>query len=226
MVSPSSVNTRVMPTLRPTSPKLMILLPFYKGADCNWSAIQKIKSETARAAVKCETRTTLHISHFTFHALQLNFHVHAGGQIELHQRIDRLVGGINNIHQPQMRADFELVARRLVDVRRAQNIETLLARRQRYRSFDDRAGTFGGIDNFERRLIDQPIVERLQANANLLAFDSGHCRYSITLATTPAPTVRPPSRMANRKPSSIAISGTAATEIDTLSPGITISVPC
>jgi len=29
--------------------------------------------------------------------------------------------------------------------------------------------------------------------------------YSIILATTPAPTVRPPSRIAKRKPSSIAI---------------------
>jgi hypothetical protein len=49
--------------------------------------------------------------------------------------------------------------------------------------------------------------------------------YSITFATTPAPTVRPPSRIAKRSPSSIAIGAIRSTTICTLSPGITISVP-
>jgi len=49
--------------------------------------------------------------------------------------------------------------------------------------------------------------------------------YSIILATTPAPTVRPPSRIANRNPSSIAIGAINVTSIFTLSPGITISTP-
>ena len=47
----------------------------------------------------------------------------------------------------------------------------------------------------------------------------------MILATTPAPTVRPPSRMAKRRPSSIAIGAISSTSIATLSPGITISVP-
>ena len=47
----------------------------------------------------------------------------------------------------------------------------------------------------------------------------------MTLETTPAPTVRPPSRMAKRKPSSIAIGAISFTVIFTLSPGITISMP-
>jgi len=49
--------------------------------------------------------------------------------------------------------------------------------------------------------------------------------YLMTLATTPAPTVRPPSRMAKRRPSSIAIGWIRLTTIFTLSPGITISTP-
>jgi hypothetical protein len=49
--------------------------------------------------------------------------------------------------------------------------------------------------------------------------------YAVIFATTPAPTVRPPSRMAKRKPSSIAIGAINSTSIDTLSPGITISTP-
>ena len=50
-------------------------------------------------------------------------------------------------------------------------------------------------------------------------------RYSVIEATTPAPTVRPPSRIAKRSFSSIAIGTISSTSIVTLSPGITISVP-
>jgi len=46
----------------------------------------------------------------------------------------------------------------------------------------------------------------------------------MILATTPAPTVRPPSRMAKRSPSSMAIGAISLTVMLTLSPGITISL--
>src|SRR5690606_11567605 len=49
--------------------------------------------------------------------------------------------------------------------------------------------------------------------------------YFTTAVTTPAPTVRPPSRIANRRPSSIAIGLINSTDNSTLSPGITISTP-
>jgi hypothetical protein len=49
--------------------------------------------------------------------------------------------------------------------------------------------------------------------------------YSSIAETTPAPTVRPPSRIAKRRPSSIAIGAIKFTVIAMLSPGITISVP-
>ena len=48
--------------------------------------------------------------------------------------------------------------------------------------------------------------------------------YSVMEVTTPAPTVRPPSRMAKRSPSSMATGVISSTPICTLSPGITISV--
>ena len=49
--------------------------------------------------------------------------------------------------------------------------------------------------------------------------------YLVIFATTPEPTVRPPSRIAKRRPSSMAIGAISLTPIVTLSPGITISVP-
>ena len=49
--------------------------------------------------------------------------------------------------------------------------------------------------------------------------------YFVTEVTTPEPTVRPPSRMAKRRPSSIAIGVISSTSISTLSPGMHISTP-
>jgi hypothetical protein len=53
----------------------------------------------------------------------------------------------------------------------------------------------------------------------------GRAAYSMIVATTPAPTVRPPSRMAKRSFSSMAIGAISSTSNFRLSPGITISVP-
>src|SRR5215213_10884259 len=47
--------------------------------------------------------------------------------------------------------------------------------------------------------------------------------YSTTSETVPAPTVRPPSRIAKRNPFSIAMGAINSISIATLSPGITIS---
>ena len=58
---------------------------------------------------------------------------------------------------------------------------------------------------------------------------SRHCRgtadYSRIFVTTPEPTVRPPSRMAKRRPSSHAIGVIKVISMSMLSPGITISTP-
>lgn len=48
---------------------------------------------------------------------------------------------------------------------------------------------------------------------------------ALILVTWPAPTVRPPSRMANFRPSSMATGWMSSTFISVLSPGMTISVP-
>ncbi|EJK49222.1 hypothetical protein THAOC_31924 [Thalassiosira oceanica] len=49
--------------------------------------------------------------------------------------------------------------------------------------------------------------------------------YSTILVTIPVPTVRPPSRMLNRRPASIGTGVISSTSSVVLSPGITISVP-
>ena len=49
--------------------------------------------------------------------------------------------------------------------------------------------------------------------------------YSATSVTTPEPTVRPPSRIAKRRPFSIAMGVISSTFMTTLSPGMHISTP-
>src|SRR4029079_14766365 len=101
------------------------------------------------------------------------------------------------------------------------------------------------------RLIDDGVIERLETDADstshvlsLVRWEPGRgnrelepndrlpvpgsqfpTSYFKILVTTPAPTVRPPSRIANRSCSSIAIGVINSIVIWMLSPGITISVP-
>ena len=62
---------------------------------------------------------------------------------------------------------------------------------------------------------------------DILLICSAYCfrDYSTIEATLPEPTVRPPSRIANVRPCSIAIGWISSIDISTLSPGIHISVP-
>src|SRR3546814_20986515 len=71
---------------------------------------------------------------------QLDFHVHARGEVELHQRVDRLRGGLHDVEQPLVGAHLELLARLLVDVRTAVHGALLDTRRQRDRTANKGAG--------------------------------------------------------------------------------------
>jgi len=62
-----------------------------------------------------------------FGAEGLDLHVDRRGEIQLHQRVDRLGCGLQNVDQPLVRSNLELLARLLVDVRRAQDAELVLA---------------------------------------------------------------------------------------------------
>src|SRR5712691_9126578 len=91
-------------------------------------------------------------------------------------------------------------------------------RRQRNRSRHFRSGALGRVDDLGRRLIEDAVVVRFESDADLFvhhflfAFKEqldpalrGPYVYSRMSVTVPAPTVRPPSRIAKRSPFSIAI---------------------
>ncbi len=66
-------------------------------------------------------------------------------------------------------------------------------------------------------LVEVPFFEHFQLSLEP--------NYSTISTTTPAPTVRPPSRIANRSSFSIATGAINSISTSTRSPGITISVP-
>src|SRR5207249_1935409 len=177
-------------------------------------------------------------------SLELDFHINTGSKIELHQRIDRLRRRIDNIEKPPVRAHLELLAALLVDMRRSVHRKPLDTGWKRDRTTDLGAGSLCRVHDLTRRRIEDSMIEGFEPYANVLTlhFQSSVIRsqasgnpepralisvpysYSTIFATTPAPTVRPPSRMANLSFSSIAIGVINSTSIVTLSPGITISV--
>src|SRR5215510_7420715 len=152
----------------------------------------------------------------------LDLDVDARCEREPHQRVDRLEAGIQDVDEPLVGADLELLPAVLVDERGPQDGELLDPRGQRNRTDDIRAGPLGRLDDLGRRLIEQPVVVGLEADPDPLL---RHRRYASMLVTEPAPTVRPPSRMAKRWPTSRAIGVMRSTDISTLSPGMIISAP-
>src|SRR5580704_5159171 len=100
---------------------------------------------------------------------KLDLDVDAGGEIELHERVHRLRRRIDDVEQSFMGAHLELLAALLVDMRRPVDRELLDLGRQRDRPAHLRAGALGGRHDLARRRIENPMVERLEPDAYVLA---------------------------------------------------------
>ena len=102
-----------------------------------------------------------------------------------------------------------------------------VCRRQRGQNFESstRSGSFFRF--FVVAYVRDRHVEHASVMIGLLSFAIIPLPYpySCTFVATPAPTVRPPSRMAKRRPGSMATGVMSSTSRFTLSPGMTISVP-
>src|SRR4029078_6606002 len=126
----------------------------------------------------------------------LDFDVDASREAEPHQGVDRLRARIQDVDEPLVGADLELLPAVLVDERRPQDGELLDARGQRHRADDVRARPLGRLHALGRRLIEQPVVVGLEADPDPLLRHL--VPYSTIVTIAPAPTVRPPSRIAKR----------------------------
>src|SRR5205814_7884349 len=114
----------------------------------------------------------------------------------------------------------------LVHMRRPQDRPAIDGGRQRNRPGNVRAGTLGRLHDFPCGLVQNSVVVRLQTNTDFVALSHLVFQaYSTISVTAPAPTVCPPSRIANRKPFSKATGVINVTSQLTLSHGFTISTP-
>src|SRR5436305_9247607 len=108
------------------------------------------------------------LSSMSLLAKGLDLDVHTSGQLELHQGVYRLAGGLEDVEQPLVGADFELLPRLLVDVRRAVHRVARDVRRQRDEPHDPRSRPPRRVHDLMRGRVQDAVVERLQADPDLL----------------------------------------------------------
>src|SRR5262245_29504059 len=72
-----------------------------------------------------------------------------------------------------MRADLELLPGLLVDMGRAENRDSLHTRRQGNRTTYPRPGSFRRADDLAGRLVKHPVIERLEADPDILCVHFG-----------------------------------------------------
>src|SRR5438128_1516741 len=170
--------------------------------------------------------------------LQLDLDVDAGRQVQPLQFLNRFGRGIHDVDEPLVGQHLEMLTAVLVLVGSADHRVDRPLGGKRHGPHDARAGTGHVIRDLAGLEVQHLVVvgAQLDANARRRHQASPPARisqltvcslapYLRILTTRPAPTVRPPSRIANRRPSSMAIGCIRSMCMSVRSPGMTISVP-
>src|SRR5437870_3840851 len=165
--------------------------------------------------------------------LDLDLDVDACRQVEPLEGVDGLGGGLEDVEEPLVDPHLEVLAGVLVDVGGADDAVAVDLGGKRDGAPDPRLRADDRLDDLLRRLVDDLVIVGFEPDPDLLSLRVRHRGprslpvrdYLWILMTRPAPTVRPPSRIAKRRPSSMAIGLMSSTVISVLSPGMTISVP-
>src|ERR1035437_8617305 len=138
------------------------------------------------------SRTGLPACPFYLFSERFDFDIHTGRQIELHQRVYRLLGRFQNVEQPLVRPDFKLFPRFLVHVRGPQYGRDRARVGKGTATAEICPVPLRGIHNLRRRLIEDTMIVRLQTDSN--TFSQSHrftClrhAYLMISVTVPAPT--------------------------------------
>src|SRR5215212_3855044 len=164
---PSGSNTCVMPSLRPMIPVTMSASSV--GDWRTWGLGDSAVALSPAVALRLRPSPLVPESLLVFLTERLDLDVDAGRQIQLHQRVHGLRRGLEDVDQPLVRADLELLARLLVDVRRPQHRPLVFRGRQRNRPRQTRARALRGVDDFAGRLVEHAVVVRLEADSNFVA---------------------------------------------------------
>src|SRR5687767_9306202 len=152
--------------------RLVEALPDRRFASCHLTASQRRCSWTSAPNTASSSSIEPTLSPVVFFSSTfirtsgLDLDVHAGRQVQLHQGVEGLLGRLEDVEQPLVRADLELLARLLVGVRRAEHAVLVDLGRQRDRARDLGAGALRGLDDLAGRLVEQLVIVRLEADAD------------------------------------------------------------
>ena len=94
--------------------------------------------------------------------------VHPGGQVEFFELVHGAGGGIDDIEDALVSADFELLGRFFVHVDGAVDAEDFGAGGERNGPGDARASALGGLDDFDGGAVDGTVIEGTQADPDFL----------------------------------------------------------
>src|SRR5215470_6168993 len=169
-----------LPVPRTSDTRSELCVPARALARCHFTASQRRCSFTSAPQIASSRSMSptvaplvFLISNFMALASGLDLDVDAGREVELHQRVERLLRRLEDVEEPLVGADLELLARLLVHVRRTQHAVLVDLRRQRDRARDLGVGPLGGVDDLRGRLVEELVIVRLQADANL------RCRHAL-----------------------------------------------
>src|SRR6267143_2070569 len=117
-IVPSPWNTCVTPTLRPINPMLIEGDPFAHARPVRRHGRAEHRSERTSTSVSEERRGQCgQRAGSACASSHLDFDVDARGKRESHQRVDRLRARIEDVDEPLVSADLELLPTVLVDER-------------------------------------------------------------------------------------------------------------
>src|SRR5699024_1209804 len=100
---------------------------------------------------------------------ELDLDVDVVGQVEAHERIDRLRRRVHDVDEALVRAHLEVLAAVLVLVRRTDDAVDVLLRGQRHRADDRCTRARDRIDDLASGAVDDSVVVRLEPDADLLS---------------------------------------------------------
>ena len=122
--------------------------------------------------------------------LRFDFHVHAGRQIEFHERIDCLLRWLEDIQKPLVSSNFELLAGLLVYMRASENAIFIdhcwKGNGAAYRG----ARSLRGVHDFPHGLIENAMIKSFEFNPNLVFHFNTLSHLEIRPGSSPEPHVK------------------------------------
>src|ERR1051325_358344 len=100
-------------------------------------------------------------------AKRFDLDIDACREIELHERVHGLRSRVEDVHQTLVRSDLKLLARFLIDVRRAQHRPLVLQSGKRDGPGDARARSLCRLDDLRGGLIQHAMIVSLESDSDL-----------------------------------------------------------